>query len=211
VDNNSAPDKALQSWIKVAFPHPDVLANRFKEAEFAADLFAVDSGNATEDYATAENFFRITYLTEGLRRVLTTLLQRVAGKGGDPVIGLQTAFGGGKTHTMMAAYHLAKAKDLALLEGAADLAAKAGVTSWRPPRIAVFVGTAKSVEGSLVLKDGPKVYTLWGYLAWRLAGDAGFKLLAQAEEARINPASELLVELFKLAGPSVILLDELVA
>jgi hypothetical protein len=211
VEHDSVSGKALQPWIKVAFPHPDVLANRFKEAEFAADLFAVDSGNATEDYATAENFFRITYLTEGLRRVLTTLLQRIAGKGGDPVIGLQTAFGGGKTHTMMAAYHLARAKDLALLEGVADLAAKAGINSWKAPKVAVFVGTAKSVEGSLVLKDGPKVYTLWGYLGWRLAGDAGLKLMAQAEETRINPASELLVELFKLAGPSVILLDELVA
>ena len=103
------PAKALRPWIEVALPHPDVLANRFKEAEFAADLFAVDAGHATEDYATPENFFRITFLTEGLKRVLTSALQRLAGTGGDPVIGLQTAFGGGKTHTMLAVYHLAKA------------------------------------------------------------------------------------------------------
>jgi Swt1-like HEPN len=91
------PTKALKPWTEVALPHPDVLANRFKEAEFAADLFAVDSGHATEDYATPENFFRITFLTEGLKRVLTSSLQRLSGTGGDPVIGLQTAFGGGKT------------------------------------------------------------------------------------------------------------------
>src|SRR5208282_700651 len=102
------PSKGLKPWIDVALPHPDVLANRFKEAEFAADLFAVDAGHATEDYGSADNFFRITFLTEGLRRVLTSSLQRLAGKGGDPVIGLQTAFGGGKTHTMLAVYHLAK-------------------------------------------------------------------------------------------------------
>ena len=91
-----APLKPLKPWIEVALPHPDVLANRFKEAEFAADLFAVDAGHATEDYANSENFFRITFLTEGLKRVLTSSLQRLAGTGGDPVIGLQTSFGGGK-------------------------------------------------------------------------------------------------------------------
>ena len=91
----TGPAKALRPWIEVALPHPDVLANRFKEAEFAADLFAVDAGHAGEDYASPENFFRITFLTEGLRRILTSSLQRLSRAGGDPVIGLQTAFGGG--------------------------------------------------------------------------------------------------------------------
>ena len=109
--------KVLKPWIEVALPHPDVLANRLKEAEFAADLFAVDSGNldATSDYATSKGFFEITFLTEGLKRVLTTALQRLDGMGANPVIGLQTAFGGGKTHTMLAAYHLARSTDLAPL------------------------------------------------------------------------------------------------
>lgn len=205
------PTKALRPWIEVALPHPDVLANRFKEAEFAADLFAVDAGLAGEDYASPENFFRITFLTEGLRRILTSSLQRLTSAGGDPVIGLQTAFGGGKTHTMLAVYHLAKAADLSLLEGAGALAEKAGVTAWTRPKVAVFVGTSKGTEGSLILHGGPRVHTLWGYIAWRLAGEAGLNLMAEAEAARTNPASELLVELFKLSGPSLILLDELVA
>lgn len=203
--------KALHPWIEVALPHPDVLANRFKEAEFAADLFAVDAGHATEDYATPENFYRITFLTEGLRRILKTSLQRLASKGGDPVIGLQTAFGGGKTHTMLAVYHLARAQDLKLLDGVEALAAEAGITSWTPPKVAVFVGTSKGTDTPLILHDGPKVHTLWGYIAYRIAGQAGLDLVAQAEAARTNPASELLVELFKLSGPCVILLDELVA
>ena len=203
--------KALKPWIEVALPHPDVLANRFKEAEFAADLFAVDAGHATEDYATSENFYRITFLTEGLKRVLVSALQRLAGSGGDPVIGLQTAFGGGETHTMLAVYHLAKATDLKLLEGMQPLADKANVKSWKPTKIAVFVGSSKGTDVSLNMKNGPKLYTLWGYIAWRLAGDTGLKLVAASEAARTNPGSELMVEVFKLAGPSVILLDELVA
>jgi hypothetical protein len=189
-----------------------VLANRLKEAEFAADLSAVDSGEATDDYATPEGFFRITFMTEGLKRVLTLALQRLAATGGgDPVIGLQTSFGGGKTHTMLALYHRSRARDLARLEGVGPLAEAAGITSWQPAKVAVFVGTAKGADMSLNLRHGPPVRTLWGYLAWRLAGDEGLKIVADAEAARTNPGSEAMVEVLKRAGPSIILFDELVA
>lgn len=203
--------KKLRPWMEVALPHPDVLQNRFKQSEFAADLFAVDSGNAAGDYADARDFYRITFLTEGLQRVLVTALERLGGKGGDPVIGLQTAFGGGKTHTMLAAYHLCGVDDLALLEGVQPLAEKAGVSAWRQPKVAAFVGTATGPDVPLHHKDGVRINTLWGFLAWRLAGDAGLKIVAEAEAARTNPGSELMVQVLRLAGPSLILLDELVA
>jgi hypothetical protein len=206
----SGPSKALRPWIEVALPHPDVIANRFKEAEFAADLFAVDAGHATEDYATAENFFRITFPTEGLKRVLTSTLQRLAGVGGDPVIGLQTAFGGGKTHTMLAMYHLANSADLGRLEGVSAIAKAAGVTSWRKANVAVFTGSSKGPDVSLNLGKGPKVHTLWGYLAWKLLGQKGLDIVQEAEAARTNPGSELFISLLKGAAPCVILLDELV-
>lgn len=205
--------KQLKPWIDVALPHPDVIANRFKEAEFAADLFAVDSGHAGEGYATPSAFYGITFLTEGLRRVLTSAAQRLAGAGGDPVIGLQTNFGGGKTHTMLAIYHLVKhlrdGGDPRALSGIADILDKGGVATLPKPQFAVFVGSSKGADVSLNLKDGPRVHTLWGYIAWRIAGEAGLKLVAEAEFARTSPGSELMVEVFKLAGPSVILLDEL--
>jgi uncharacterized protein DUF499 len=206
----SGPAKQLRPWIEVALPHPDVIANRFKEAEFAADLFAVDAGHATEDYATAENFFRITFPTEGLKRVLTSTLQRLAGVGGDPVIGLQTAFGGGKTHTMLAMYHLANSADLERLEGVSAIARAAGVTSWRKANVAVFTGSSKGPDVSLNLGKGPKVHTLWGYLAWKLLGQKGLDIVQDAEAARTNPGSELFISLLKRAAPCVILLDELV-
>ncbi len=207
----AGPARALSPWVKVALPHPDVLANRFKEAEFAADLFAVDSGNASDDYATPEAFYRITFLTEGLCRILSSSLERLSRHGGDPVIGLQTAFGGGKTHTMLAVYHLAKAANLDLLQGVAPLVAKVGITDWVAPKVAVFVGTAVGADTPLILRGGPKVRTLWGFIAWRIAGQAGLDLMAEAEAAQTNPGSELLVALFKLSGPALILLDELVA
>jgi hypothetical protein len=212
-ENGSA--RTLKPWVEVALPHPDVIANRFKEAEFAADLFAVDAGLAGEGYATPQAFFGITFLTEGLKRVLFSALQRLGSAGGDPVIGLQTAFGGGKTHTMLAIFHLAKhlreAGDPHDLAGLAPLLDGLGEARLPRPQIAVFVGSSKGTDVSLTLKDGPPVRTLWGYIAWRLAGEAGLKLVAESEAARTNPGSELMVEVFRLAGPSVILLDEVVA
>ena len=213
--NTEAAAPALRPWVDVALPHPDVIANRFKESEFAADLFAVDAGNASESYATPLAFFQMTFLTEGLKRVLGSAFQRLCGVGGDPVIGLQTAFGGGKTHTMLAIYHLAKhlreGGDPAVLGGMAPLVAGLAGAKMPRPKVAVFVGSSKATDQPLVLKDGPPVRTLWGYIAWRLAGDAGLKLVAESEAARTNPGSELMVEVFRLAGPSVILLDEVVA
>ena len=145
--------------------------------------------------------------------MLTTAAQRLSGVGGDPVLGLQTAFGGGKTHTMLALYHLARfardGGDPRALAGMSDVLDKAGVASLAKPKIAVFVGSGAGPDVSLKLDKGPRVHTVWGYLAWRLAGEAGLKLMAEAEAARTSPGSALLVDLFKLAGPSLILLDEL--
>ena len=97
---------SLRPWRDVCQPHPDVLSARFSDAEFAANLALVDQGVGSEEYVDPVAFFRITYATEGLTRVLTSTLARLAGRGGDPVIGLQTNFGGGKTHTMLALHHL---------------------------------------------------------------------------------------------------------
>ncbi len=205
------PPGALKPWIEVAFPQSDVLSSRFKQSEFAADLAAVDMGKASDDYQQPESFFRITFLTEGLRRVLRSALERLTGRGGDPVLGLQTSFGGGKTHTMLALHHLAKAPDLSVLPGVAELARELGITNWKPAERAVFVGTAKAVDASLILEGGPKVRTLWGYLSYRLAGAAGLEIVAEAERAGTNPGSELIEKVLRLAGPSVILLDEVVA
>jgi len=211
--SDDRPGKVLKPWIEVALPHPDVIANRFKEAEFAADLFAVDTGHASDAYATPTNFFGITFLTEGLKRVLTSAVQRLGDTGGDPVIGLQTSFGGGKTHTMLAIFHLARhlseGGDASQLAGLEEIIETTGARELPKPKIAVFVGSADGPDVSLKLDKGPRVHTVWGYIAWRLAGEKGLALVAEAEAARTSPGSRVMVEVFKLAGPSIILLDEL--
>ena len=192
-------------------PHPDVLESRFKQSEFAADLTAVDLGRATPEYQTPADFFRITFMTEGMKKVLTLAAERLAGNGGEPVIGLQTAFGGGKTHTMLAIWHLAGVSDPRSLAGAEAVVSEAVARVWKPAQRYVLVGTGLGANQRLSRDNEPPLYTPWGVMAWRLAGQLGLDLLAEAEATRSAPGSELLVSLLELAAPCLILFDELVA
>jgi hypothetical protein len=96
----------LRPWRDVVQPHPDVASGRYLQAEFAADLSDVLAGTAEREYQGPVEFFQRTYLTEGLLAMLVTGLRRPTAQGGDLVVQLQTAFGGGKTHSMLALYHL---------------------------------------------------------------------------------------------------------
>ncbi|MBI1746059.1 MAG: ATP-binding protein [Acidobacteria bacterium] len=102
----SAAAGHLKPWREVVTPHKDVASGRYQQAEFAADLWQVHIGEGTDEYKNPVEFFRRTYLTESLKRLLVGAVQRLAGQGGDPVVQLQTNFGGGKTHSMLALYHL---------------------------------------------------------------------------------------------------------
>src|SRR3954463_8093410 len=97
---------ALKPWREVVSPHQDVASGRYQQAEFAADLWQVHLGEGTPENRDPVEFFRRTYLTESLKAMLVGAVQRLTGKGGDPVVQLQTNFGGGKTHSMLALYHL---------------------------------------------------------------------------------------------------------
>ena len=98
----------LKPWRQIAEPHADVREGKFQQAEFAADLSRVHAGTANEEYQDPALFYQRTFITEGMRLLLDSVVKRLTGQGGDPVIQLQTAFGGGKTHTILAVYHLAR-------------------------------------------------------------------------------------------------------
>src|SRR5436190_11488429 len=118
----------MKPWREIAIPHRDVLEGTFQQSEFAADITAVHTGKASREYQDAAAFFDRTFITEGMRLLLTQVAQRLAGKGGEPVIQLQTAFGGGKTHTMLAVWHLAaRSVPLADLPGIPTLIERAGL------------------------------------------------------------------------------------
>lgn len=202
---------SLKPWREIAKPHKDVLEGTFKQSEFAADISLVAAGKATEEYQDAEKFFSRTYITEGMRLLLTSVVQRLSGLGGDPVIQLQTAFGGGKTHTMLTVFHLATRKvDTRLLVGIPPILDSAGITELPYAQVAVLDGIKLSPSQPLE-HEGLTVNTLWGELAWQLAGQAGFALVQQADSDGTSPGKEVLIKLLTQAAPCVILIDELVA
>jgi uncharacterized protein len=202
---------SLKPWREIAVPHEDVLKGTFQQAEFAADLSRVHEGTATAEYQNPTLFFQRTFITEGMRLLLDSVVKRLSGKGGDPVIQLQTAFGGGKTHTMLAVYHLAKGDALASdLPGVPAILDAAGVMEMPRARIAVLDGI-KSSPNQPVLRDGQAIRTLWGDLAWQLGKAEGYALVADADASGTSPGKAVLETLLGRYAPCVILIDELVA
>lgn len=191
-------------------PHVDVLNGTFQQSEFAADLTAVRSGKATVEYGDAKAFYERTFITEGMGRLLSQVALRLNGKGGEPVIQLQTAFGGGKTHTMLAVYHLASRQcGLGELTGIPALLDHAGLLDVPKAQIAVLDGTAHS-PGQPWKHGKQAIRTLWGELAWQLGKSDGFALVQEADANGTSPGKDVLIELLSRFAPCVVLLDELV-
>src|SRR3989441_5875466 len=202
------PVAGLRPWREIVTPHPDVASGRYQFAEFAADLAQVYHGIGSAEYRVPRDFFQRTFLTHGLRRLLVDALQRLGGTGGDPVVDLQTSFGGGKTHSLLALYHLFAGVPVSDLVGIEPILQEAA--SPRPPQTqrAVLVGYELSPAQPRTKPDGCVIHTLWGELAWQLLGKDGFAMVAEADRQGVSPGSEVLRELFAAASPCLILIDE---
>jgi predicted AAA+ superfamily ATPase len=202
------PAAGLRPWREVITPHPDVCRGTYQQAEFAADLHQVWRDEASDEYGRPEEFFRRTFLTEGLRTLLLNAVRRWRADGaGDPVVELQTNFGGGKTHSLIALFHLAGGYKPSLLPGVEAMLAEANLTP--PPRVNTAVLAGQQIEpGRVHVKDdGTEVHTLWGELAWQLGGPDGYALVADADRTATSPGVSL-VELFRRHGPCLVLVDE---
>lgn len=201
----------LVPWRDVITPHPDVITGRYQQAEFAADLDQVRQGKGSSEYTDPAEFFRRTYITGGLKDLLRIALRRLNGQDADPVIELQTNFGGGKTHSMLALYHLCSGTPLNLLSGLEEVCAEVGINSVPKANTAVLVGTAFSAAEPTTKADGTVVNTLWGELAYQLGGPAGYAIVANSDRERISPGARDLAELFRKSAPCLVLIDEWVA
>ncbi|SFP37078.1 hypothetical protein SAMN05216330_10716 [Bradyrhizobium sp. Ghvi] len=201
----------LLPWREVVEPHQDVATGEFQQAEFAADLAKVHSGSAPAEYRDPKQFFSRTYLTEGLSALLIGAAKRLAGNGGDPVVELQTNFGGGKTHSMLALYHMAGPTAVSDLPGLDQLLEKHGVSASKSIKRAVLVGTSRGPQDVLSADGGRKIRTTWGELAWQLGGAEAFDMIAENDASGIAPGSNVLEAIFKKYAPSLILIDEWVA
>ena len=214
----TAPISGLPSWRDIIEPHPDVAQGRYKNAEFAADLAQVARGEGAYEYRDPVEFFARTYVTEGMTGLLEQSLRRISGKDGEPVIQLKTAFGGGKTHSMLALYHMMRGRvSIDKIPNIKHVLQRADVTSLPKANVAVLVGTALDPTKSKRPNNMPgiTINTLWGEMAAQLAESASnpglYDYVKEADKKGVSPGSEALKNLFDAAAPCLILIDELVA
>ena len=201
----------LKPWREVITPHPNVIRGSYQQAEFAADLDLVQRGIGSVEYSDPEEFYRRTFITDGLEDLLRIALQRFNRLGGEPVIELQTNFGGGKTHSMLALYHLCSGRPLSSLEGADQVASELGINLLPRASRAVLVGTAFDPSQRAIKADGTEVHTLWGELAWQLGGSEGYARIGESDRQGVAPGARALAALFEAHSPCLILVDEWVA
>ncbi len=206
----SAAAGNLPPWREIITPHKDVASGNYQQAEFAADLWQVHLGEGTDEYRDPVEFFHRTYLTESLKKLLISGIRRITGTGGDPVVQLQTNFGGGKTHSMLALYHLFSGASPRELVGIEGVMQEAGTKGPLKAQRVVLVGNKISPGNPSVKSDGTVVHTLWGELAWQLGGKKAYTRIQKDDERATNPG-DVLRELFNDYGPCLILIDEWVA
>lgn len=203
----------LPSWWQVMLPHRDILTHkRLDESIFAADLNAVVQGTAPFDYQDPVRFFASTYLTQGLQALLSDVLREINGAGtSNRVIQIETPFGGGKTHTLLALYHLVNnGPAVAQRPEVMALLRSIGLDHVPEARVATVVGTDQSAVEPQVQPDGTTLYTLWGQIAYQLGGKEGYERLRRADEMRVAPGADILREILTSGPAKLILMDELV-
>ncbi len=220
-------------------PHPDVAEGRYRQAEFAADLAQVARGEGSAEYLDPVEFFARTYVTAGMKGLLSQALRRLGSGDGEPVIQLKTSFGGGKTHSMLALYHLFHGKlrpaQSENVQAILSATARDGLVRTQaqdapnlcPPaemkelpkdvQVAVIVGTALNPAKAKRPPNMPgiTINTLWGEIAAQLAFASKnpklYDYVKDADKRGVSPGSEALRDMFDECGACLILVDELVA
>ncbi len=191
----------MEPWYKVAMPRKEVREGRsFNPDEFAIALEQVVAGSAPQDYRDPKLFFSRTCFTRALNEHIGMVLRRLAGKTENtaPVLALITQFGGGKTHTLTALYHLIKNKEKAKkIEELGKLLKEVGLPEIPNAQVGVFVGNAWDAS------QGAE--TPWIDIARQLAGDDGITALGPEAKTKA-PGTDNLRKLIEVAGGHVLIL-----
>lgn len=201
----------LVPWFKNVTPHLDIRQGNLDESVFAANLAEVALGHGREVYQNPSVFFSKTFFTEGLKNIAKRVIKGLNGEedAENRVISLQTGFGGGKTHTLISLYHIAKAgKKLGNLFHTQSLLDYIGKPLFDNASIAIFTNRTNDPTQGRKTEDGLTIRTLWGELAYQLAGKAGFEIVRPNDENRTAPKG-LFKEVLKKTSSALILIDEL--
>ena len=188
-------------------PREDVLKGAITEADFAADLAQVIANTGTAEYLEPARFFANTYPTRGLKNLLANVCRRLSGTGGEvaSIFRLDTSYGGGKSHALIALCHAARGvQDVPGIGEFVD----SSLLPQSAVRMAAFDGENADPANGRKMEEGLLAFTPWGEIAYQLAGRDGYERVRKSDENRIAPGAETLRELFG-GEPSLILLDEL--
>jgi hypothetical protein len=200
----------MKSWFKNVKPHKDIQDGHLDESVFAANLAEVASGTGREIYTSPEMFFQKTYFTAALKNIAKRVVHGLNGgqDADNRVISLQTGFGGGKTHTLISLYHLAKwGKKASKSDFTKELLEYTGIPKFDTAHIAVFTNTTNDpAQGRKV--NGITIQTLWGELAYQLGGKDAYEIIRINDEKRIAPKG-LFKKVLEQCKPALILIDEL--
>ena len=198
---------SLPAIFDLCQPRADVLAGKTADADFAADLASVIAGAASAEYGDAARFFANTYPTRGLRDLLANVCARLSGAdaAAATIFRLDTTYGGGKTHGLIALLHAAGG-----MKGVANAGefVEPRLLPTGAVRIAAFDGENADPANGRAVGEGILAYTPWGELAYALAGNAGYQRVRRSDEQGVAPGAETLRELFG-GEATLILLDEL--
>lgn len=205
------------AWHQHCVLRDDVRQGTLELAEFAADLYAVRMKDAPNVYQVPTLFFDRTYPTYKLKTLVRNVLRRLCGKDGNPVLTLQVAYGGGKTHSLITLLHLAEhGTDFQTHSTVQEFMSFSGLETIPQTRVAILPFDKFDVKRglSVVGPNGQRkqLKTPWGALAYQLAGDEGLAIVAEHEADYIDPGEQTLVELLKMPQneglSTLILLDE---
>ena len=195
----------MKTLFEICTPRSDILKGDIRESDFAADLAQVINGTAPIEYTQPHLFFANTHPTQGFKALLKTVCQRLQGVGGSAVLRLDTQYGGGKTHSLIALTHAAQG-----MKGVNNIAEfiDPNLVPTSKVRLAAFDGENADPVNGRPIGDGLRAYTPWGELAYGLAGVAGYEKVRQSDIERVAPGADTIRELFD-NEPVLILLDEL--
>jgi hypothetical protein len=205
---------AIKPWYKVVTPREDLREDRPLDAsEFAVHLDQVRDRRAPEVYQNPARFFERTFLTKSLTGLASEVLRRLSGIKTETsaVFNMTTQFGGGKTHSLLLLYHLARNGSAANdWQGVRRLMELAGIKSVPEAKVAVFVGTEFDPISGRGGDDGtPLRKTPWGELAYQLGGAEALAILSEHEEQGIAPGGDVIRKFMPQNQPVLIVMDEL--
>ncbi len=191
----------MKPWYEIVLPHSMIQSGHIKESFFVADLGNIIQGLAPSDYSNPRMFFQKTFLTQGLLSLLNTVQAKLCNEEGSGIIKLQTPFGGGKTHALIAIYHY--------------VANGAELHNYLPQSLSPFKTRVAAIVGTnLNPLEGRKehnicIHTIWGDIAYQIAGANGYKEFEANDINRISPGKEKIRNFLMKCEPFLLLFDEI--